>query len=181
MSKRRGGWGIVGLLLLGSVAGFGTPKCIPSPNPPKLPMLRHSGRFGSHAIRLRVLQMAGLSDSWKVTRREIGSVAGGQMVEVLEDVIVVDAPDIVWVMQPVDELQLKEGDQMLRYAHLREGRADLWANGCWYEGVNADFVTEPDGGGCSSDNCSAKVSKPGRQTWWFRVKLPDGEYRLDAK
>lgn len=119
--------------------------------------------------------MAGLSDSWKVTRREIGTVPAGVMVEVLEDVIVVDAPDIVWVTQSISELQLKEGDQILRYAHLGEGWADLWANGCWYEGVKADFVTEPDGGGCSSDNCSAKVSKPGRQTWWLRVKLPDGK------
>ena len=49
--------------------------------------------------------IAGIADSWKPTRREIGSVPAGTMVEVLEDVIVVDAPDIVWVTEPIAELK----------------------------------------------------------------------------
>ena len=48
------------------------------------------------------------------------------MVEVLEDVIVVDAPDIVRVTEPIDGLNLKDGDTILRYARLGEGWADFW-------------------------------------------------------
>ena len=93
----------------------------------------------------------------------------------LEDVIVVDAPDIVRVTEPIAPLKLKEGDTILRYSRLGEGSADLWAEGCWYEDADAGFITEPDGGGCGGSSCSAKVTKMGRQTWWFRIKLPNGK------
>ena len=97
------------------------------------------------------------------------------MVEVLEDVIVVDSPDIVRVTEPVEGLNLKEGDTILRYAHLGEGWADFWANGCWYKAADAAFITEPDGGGCGGSACSAKVTKMGQQMWWFRIRLPNGK------
>jgi hypothetical protein len=97
------------------------------------------------------------------------------MVEVLEDLIVVEAPDLVWVARPIEEMKLHEGDTILRFARLWEGWADLWANGCWYKQGNADFIVEPDGAGCGGDRCSAKVTKMGSQMGWFHIKLADGK------
>jgi hypothetical protein len=97
------------------------------------------------------------------------------MVEVLEDAIIVDAPDIVRVTEPIAELNLKEGDTILRFARLGEGRADFWTEGCWYKDADGDFIVEPDGGGCGGSSCSARVTKMGRQAWWFRIKLPSGK------
>ena len=167
------------LMLLALVLNFATAavaqyECIATPNPPKLPVTRASGRKFS-GNRVRVLQLAGIADTWKPTRREIGSVPAGTMVEVLEDLIVVDAPDVIWVSRPIVKMNLKEGDTILRYARLGEGWADLWSAGCWYKGANADFIVEPDGAGCGGSDCLAKVTKLGRRLWWFRVKLPNGK------
>ena len=160
------------LALVGRTAGQYV--CATAPNPPKLPVIRSSGRkFDGTA--LRVMQMAGIADTWKPSRREVSSVAPGTMVEILEDLIVVEAPDIVWVSRPIDEMKLKEGDTILRYARLGEGSADLWAEGCWYKDADAGFITEPDGAGCGGSECSAKVTKVGRQMWWFHVRLPSGK------
>ena len=168
------GFALSALMLICPMMGFAQYTCIPSQKPPNLPVMRASGRFRSSTAPLRVVQLAGIADSWKPTRREIASVPEGTIVEVLEDVIVVDAPDIVWVTNPIEELNLKKGDKVLRYAHLGEGWADFWAEGCWYKAANADFITEPDGGGCGGTRCAAKVTKMGKQTWWFRIKLPNG-------
>jgi len=62
-----------------------------------------------------------VSDTWKGTRHEIAAVPAGTTVEVLEDLIVVDAPDIVWVSGPIEEMNLKQGDTILRYARLGGG------------------------------------------------------------
>ena len=167
--------GFVALVLLCPAVGLAQYNCVPAADPPKLPVLRASGRVSSPRFPLRVLRLAGIADTWKPTRREIGSVPEGTMVEVLEDVIVVDAPDIVWVTKPIEELKVKEGDTILRYARLGEGWADFWVGGCWYKNSNADFIIEPDGGGCGGSRCSAKVTKPGIQTWWYRIKLPGGK------
>ena len=148
--------------------------CVAAPNPPKLPLTRPSGKFHS-GNSLKVAHLAGVADSWKPTRREIGTVPEGAMVEVIEDLIVVDAPDIVFVSAPIGEMNLKEGDTILRYARLGEASADLWTDGCWYKEVRADFVIEPDGAGCGGSDCSARVTKLGRQMWWFRIKLPNGK------
>jgi hypothetical protein len=94
---------------------------------------------------------------------------------VLEDVIVVDAPDIVRVTEPIAVLKLKEGDTILRYARLGEGWADFWAEGCWYKEASVAFIVEPDGGGCGGSSCAARVTKIGRQAWWFRIRLPNGK------
>ena len=162
-------------LLAATSAGAAQVSCTPVANPPKLPAVRPSGRVKSSGVRLRVVQLAGISDSWKDTRREIGSVAAGTMVEVLEDAIIVDAPDVVRVTDSIAELNLKEGDTILRYARLGEGWADLWAEGCWYKGADGGFITEPDGGGCGGSSCAARVTKLGRQAWWFRIKVPNGK------
>jgi hypothetical protein len=175
MSKRRFAVLFAALALSGPVAGSAQYNCVAAANPPKLPVTRASGRFTTSAAPVRVQLSAGIADSWKATRHEVGSVDPGTMVEVLEDVIVVDAPDIVRVTVPIAGLKLKEGDTILRYARLGEGFADFWAEKCWYKNVNADFIVEPDGGGCSGSDCSAKVTKPGRQMWWFRIRLPDGK------
>jgi len=161
--------------LFGAAAGWAQSTCEPSTNPPKLPVTRPSGRFSSTGTSLRIVRLAGIADTWKPARREIGNVAAGTMVEVLEDVIVVDAPDIVRVTEPISGLKLKEGDTILRYAQLGEGWADLWVESCWYKKVNADFISDPDGGGCSGSNCPAKVTKIGRQVWWVRIRLPGGK------
>ena len=168
-------FGVVALMMIGSSVGLAQYICTPSANPPKLPAVRASGRIATSGTRLRVLQMAGIADSWKPTRREIGSVQADTMVEVLEDLIVVDAPDIVRVTEPISGLKVKEGDTILRYAHLGEGWADFWADGCWYKEADGGFITEPDGGGCGGSSCSARVTKMGRQAWWFRIKLPSGK------
>jgi hypothetical protein len=175
MGNRNLSVGLFALLLICPIIGYAQYDCMRSPNPPKLPTVRPSGRFDRSAVSLRVLQLAGIADTWKATRREIGTVPAGTMVEVLEDLIVVDAPDVLWVTNPIDEMNVKEGDKILRYARLGEGRADFWVDGCWYKAVNDDFITEPDGGGCSGTNCSAKVTKMGKQTWWFRIRRPDGK------
>ena len=164
----------LGLALVGATTAAEQYKCIATPNPPKLPVTRASGR-GSSAYLVRVLQTAGIADTWKPTRREIGSVPTGTIVEVLEDLIVVDAPDIVSVSRSIEGLNLKEGDTILRFARLGEGWADFWAAGCWYKEANADFIVEPDGGGCGGARCSAKVTKMGSQMWWFHIKLPNGK------
>jgi hypothetical protein len=163
------------LVLIWPSVGLAQYNCTPSANPPKLPEVRASGRFGTAGARLKVQQLAGISDSWKPTRREIGSVAAGTTVEVLEDLIVVDAPDIVRVTEPITELKLKQGDTILRYARLGEGWADFWAEGCWYKEASGDFITEPDGGGCGGSGCAARVTKLGRQAWWFRIRMPNGK------
>jgi hypothetical protein len=166
---------IVVLLIVCHSIAFAQLTCKPAPTPPQLPVVRASGRFSTTKLPLRVMQRAGIADSWKPTRREIASIPAGTMVDVLEDVIVVDAPDVVWVTKPNEELKVKEGDTILRYAHLEEGWADLWVQGCWYKDADAGFITDPDGGGCEGANCAAKVTKVGRQTWWFRVRLPNGK------
>jgi len=176
MHRRRADFLIVPAMLLCSIASLGAPKCIPAATPPKLPAQRHSGRSLSSQGGLRIQQLGQLYDTWKpATRRQVGTVQAGSAVEVLEDLIVIDSPDIVRVMQPIEELKLNQGDQILRYAHLGEGFFDIWANGCWYEDLDASFIIEPDGGGCGGEKCSAKVTKPGLQAWWFRIKLPDGK------
>ena len=164
----------VPVLGISAVAAQDKYTCIAAPNPPKLPMTRPSGRTQS-GNSVKVAQLAGVSDTWKGTRHEIAAVPAGTTVEVLEDLIVVDAPDIVWVSAPIEEMNLKQGDTILRYARLGEGWADLWTDGCWYKGVRADFVVEPDGAGCGGSNCSGRVTKMGRQMWWFRIRLPNGK------
>ena len=168
-------FGVVALVLAWASAGPAQDNCVATANPPKVPLTRASGRFTTSAASVRVVQLAGIADSWKPTRREIGSVAAGTMVEVLEDVIVVDAPDIVRVTEAIAGLKLKEGDTILRFARLGEGWADLWAAGCWYKQANGDFITEPDGGGCGGSNCAARVTKMGSQTWWVRIRMPGGK------
>jgi hypothetical protein len=167
--------GIAALVLMCPSAGLAQYDCTPSASPPKLPAVRASGRYGASGSRLRVQQTAGIANSWKPERREIASVPAGTMVEVMEDVIVVDAPDIVRVTESMAELKLKEGDTILRYARLGEGVADFWADGCWYKEASGNFIIEPDGGGCGGSSCSARVTKLGRQAWWFRIKLPSGK------
>jgi hypothetical protein len=162
------------LVPISVVAVSGRYKCIAITNLPKLPVTRASGRVSSGNL-LRVVQLAGVADTWKPTRREIGSVQAGTMVEVLEDWIVVEAPDIVWVSRPIEEMKLREGDTIRRYARRGEGWADLWANGCWYKQANADFMVEPDGAGCGGDRYSAKVTEMGSQMWWFHIELPHGK------
>lgn len=175
MGKRRLRFGIGALALVCPIAGLAQYNCEHVVNPPKLPVIRSSGLVKSSSARLKVVQLAGIADTWKDTRREIGSVAAGTMVEVLEDAIIVDAPDIVRVTEPIAELNLKEGDTILRFARIGEGRADFWAEGCWYKDADGDFIVEPDGGGCGGSSCSARVTKMGRQAWWFRIKLPSGK------
>ena len=140
----------------------------------KPPVIGSSGSVKSSSARLKVVQLAGIAHTWKDTRREIGSVAAGTMVEVLEDTIIVDAPDIVRVTEPIAELNLKEGHTIPRFAR-GEGLADFWAEGCWYKDADGDFIVEPDGGGCGGSSCSARVTKMGRQAWWFRIMLPSGK------
>jgi hypothetical protein len=89
--------------------------------------------------------------------------------------IVVDAPDIVRVTRPIDAVKVKEGDTILRYARLGEGRSDFWTDQCWYKDADTEFIIEPDGGGCGGADCSAKVTKMGRQSWWLRIRLPGGK------
>jgi hypothetical protein len=165
---------LLALLVLYPVATFAQYSCVAAANPPKLPVTRPSGRKFSGAP-LQVAISAGITDTWKPTRREIGAVPAGTVVEVLEDVIVIEAPDIVLVSKPIAQLNLKEGDTILRYARLGEGRADLWSTGCWYKDADGDFIVEPDGGGCGGSECAAKVTKMGRQMWWFRIRLPNGK------
>jgi hypothetical protein len=121
--------GFGALALLYPIAGVAQYSCERVANPPKLPFIQSSGRVKSSSTELKVVQLAGIADTWKDTRREIGSVAAGT-VEVLEDAIVVDAPDVVRVTAPIAELNLKEGDTILRFARLGEARADFWAEGC---------------------------------------------------
>lgn len=148
-------------------------NCVAAASPPKLPVTRPSGRnFSTSPVRVSI--SAGIADTWKDIRREIGSVPAGTTVEVLEDLIVIDAPDIVRVTEPIENLHLKDGDTILRYANLGEGSADFWVKGCWYKEADAGFITEPDGAGCGGSECSAKVTKMGRQLWWFRIRLPNG-------
>jgi hypothetical protein len=158
-----------------SVSAQSKYECTAAPNPPKLPVMRPSGRFGSAAVSVRVRLSVAIADTWKPSLKEIGSVSAGTMVDVLEDMIVVDAPDIVRVIRPIEGVKVKEGDTILRYARLGEGFADLWADGCLYKDVDADFIVEPDGGGCGGPDCSAKVTKMGRQSWWLRIRLPNGK------
>ena len=78
-------------------------KCVAITNPAKLPVTRASGRVSSGNL-LRVVELAGDADTWTPTKPEIGSVQAGTMVEVLEDLIVVEAPDIVGVSRPIEEM-----------------------------------------------------------------------------
>lgn len=174
VNNRRQATVLLALLVFCQAAVFAQNNCTTAASPPKLPVTRPSGRSFTSGP-LRVTLSAGIADTWKPTRREIGYVPAGTMVDVLEDVIVVDAPDIVRVTEAIEGLNLKDGDTILRYARLGEGWADLWTTGCWYKDADAGFITEPDGGGCSSSGCSARVTKMGRQLWWFRIRLPNGK------
>lgn len=162
------------LAVCGCAAAADKSDCQTMPNAPKLPVTRPSGRVSAGGL-LKVSFLAGVADTWKPTRRETASVAAGTLVEVLEDLIVVEAPDVVWVSNAIEAMNLKQGDTILRYARLGEGWADLWTDGCWYKDADGGFITEPDGGGCGGSSCSAKVTKMGRQMWWFHVRLPNGK------
>jgi hypothetical protein len=165
------------LTIAGVICGSAQSKyeCVAAANPPKLPVMRTSGRFGSAPVTVQVRISAAIADTWKPSLKEIGSVSAGTTVEVLEDMIVVDAPDIVRVTGPVAGLNIKEGDTILRYARLGEGSSDFWADSCWYKDANSDFIVEPDGGGCGGSDCAAKVTKMGKQKWWVRIRLPGGK------
>ncbi len=163
------------VLLLAAHSALGQ-NCTPMANPPKLPEIRPDVRARADAPwRLKTIVRGAVSDTWKPTRRETGTFQADTEVEVLENLIVVDQPDILRITRPVPQLKAEEGDTVLRYARLGEGWADLWFAGCWYRGFDASFVTEPDGGGCGGSSCAAKVTKSGRQIWWFRIKLPNGK------
>ena len=168
---------LVTLMLAWTTVGLAQSKyeCIAAANPPKLPVTRPSGRFGSAPAKVQVQLSAKIADTWKPSLKEIGSVLAGTTVEVLEDMIVVDAPDIVRVTGPVAGLDVKEGDTILRYARLGEGASDFWTGSCWYKDANTDFIVEPDGGGCGGSDCSAKVTKMGKQKWWVQIRLPSGQ------
>lgn len=165
---------LVALVPVCAAMAMGQNPCIATPAPPKLPVTRASG-FNFSGKPLKVVLLADMADTWKSTRREVGVVPVGTLVEVLEDIIVVEAPDVVWVSRPIDEMKLKEGDTILRYARLSEASADLWAEGCWYKQAHADFIVEPNGAGCGGADCAAKVTKLGRQMWWFHIRLPNGK------
>jgi hypothetical protein len=158
-----------------SVSAQSKYECITAQSPPKLPVTRPSGRFGSAPVSVRVRLPVAIADTWKPSLKEIGSVPAGTMVDVLEDMIVVEAPDIVRVIRPIAGVKVKEGDTILRYARLGEGRSDFWADQCWYKDADTEFIVEPDGGGCGGSDCSAKVTKMGRQSWWLRIRLPNGK------
>ena len=174
MSSRLRHFALFALLTCGFASAADRPSCVAAPNPPKLPVTRPSGRMAAVGS-LKVFFLAGLADTWKSGRREIAAVPAGTTVEVTEDLIVVDAPDVVWVSTSIDELHVKPGDTILRYARLGEGWADMWIDGCWYKDADGGFITEPDGGGCGGSSCAARVTKLGRQMWWFHVRLPDGK------
>ena len=144
-------------------------------------MTRPSGRFGSAPVTVRVQLSAKIADTWKPSLKEIGLVVAGTNVEVLEDMIVVDGPDIVRVTRPVAGLNVKEGDTILRYTRLGEGSSDLWTGGCWYKDANSEFIVEPDGGGCGGSDCAAKVTKMGKQKWWLRIRLARRTSRMDVE
>jgi hypothetical protein len=165
------------LALVSVTSGLAQSKyeCAAAANPPKLPVMRTRGRFGSAPVTVQVRLSAKIADTWKPSLKEIGSVLAGTTVEVLEDMIVVDAPDIVRVTGPVAGLNIKEGDTILRYARVGEGTSDFWTGSCWYKDANSEFIVEPDGGGCGGSDCSAKVTKMGKQKWWVRIRLPGGQ------
>ena len=55
------------LVPISVVAVSGQYKCVAITNPPKLPLTRGSGRV-SYGNLLRVVQLAGVADTWKPTR-----------------------------------------------------------------------------------------------------------------
>jgi hypothetical protein len=160
------------LLLLTSVL-LVAQNCETMPNPPKLPVVREDVR--EVPFRLRTSVAGTLADTWKPARKQTATFQADIDIEVLETLIVVESPDILWINLEMPSLKAKAGDKLLRYARLEEGFADLWINGCWYKDFDDSFVTEPDGGGCASANCAAKVTRPGHQTWWFHIKFPNGQ------
>jgi hypothetical protein len=123
---------------------------------------------GMHKLRGAAM----VFDTWKPLRRRIAVLEDGTPVIVLSGLSEVSKPDLITVTSPLPELQLKPGDSLLRYISRGEGYGDFWAKGRWYNALDGSFVTEADGTGCQS-HCKARVTEPGRQTWWFRVRLTD--------
>lgn len=163
---------ILGLLLLPSL-GLLAQDCTPMPNPPKLPVVRENAQHVTSTLKTR---MSGtLFDTWKPARKPIATFGADTEVSVVESISVVESPAILRASKQIPQLKTEAGDQLLRYSRFPEGFADLWINGCWYKHVDASFVIEPNGEGCSHADCAAKVTKPGRETLWFRVKLPNGK------
>jgi hypothetical protein len=144
------------------------------PKPPLLPavaqdLLPGEGwRLGAYKLRGQAV----IFDTWKPHRRQLAVLDAGTPVTMLSGLCEVSKPDLVTATAPIPELQLNPGDNFLRYTYHGEGFADFWAKGRWYSDIDGAFIREVEGTGCQSE-CKARVTEPGRKTWWFRVRLID--------
>jgi hypothetical protein len=84
----------------------------------------------------------------------------------------VDAPDIVWVFTPIEEMNLEQGDTILSYARFSEGWADLWSDGCWLKRY-APTLSLSRWRRLRRFKLRGESHQDGRQTWWFCIQFPN--------
>ena len=101
--------------------------------------MRTSGRFGSAPVTVQVRLSAKIADTWKPSLKEIGSVLAGTTVEVLEDMIVVDAPDIVRVTQLWQGWTLRKATPSCAMRDWEKRSSDFWAESFSLQGREYGF------------------------------------------
>jgi hypothetical protein len=121
-----------------------------------------------------VLSETQMYSTWKNEgRKNVVTLAKGQIVTGLTGVHLTFEPDRIRVLKAMPELRVQPGDIILRYMYQGEGFADIWVNGEWKKSYDCSFVTEEDDSGCLR-NCSARVISEGRKEWWVRIQTAGG-------
>ena len=143
-----------------------------APLPPVItqPVLPGEG-WGQGPYHLRT--QTTIFDTWKSAHIVLARLTPGSSVILMSGLSKVDKPDSIEVTSDIPWLFLSRGDTILRYVQRGEGNADFWAKGRWYTNGDLGWVKNADGSGCQGE-CKAQEKEPGRSSWWFKVRLPDG-------
>jgi hypothetical protein len=155
--------------------GTSTDSSIPEP---KLPVIDYDACPGKGRIvpNWKIRRHSPLYSSWQDDRTQTGTLKPGEKVTVLKGVNVIGKPDRIMVTRPFPDIYLKPGDIILRYGHLGEGVANIWAKGVWHKEYDLWRTTGKDGRtGClAQDECNSKVIEEGIQEHWVQVKTSGG-------
>jgi hypothetical protein len=150
--------------------------CVPMAQPPPTPAVTLNALRGEGCVpgtAMTIMRTLKVFNDWKPDRKPAGTLHIGEHVVLVNAVSIVEHPDVLVAHAPVPSLHVSPGDTMLRYTHFGEGESQLWVRGCWYAQADASFVRNAGGTGCRNQ-CSAQETEPGKQLWWYQVRLRNG-------
>lgn len=113
-------------------------------------------------------------DTFRETRRRVGTIHKGEKVVALGGFVVTYRPGVIYLDRDVPEKGLRRGDRILTYALIGEGFSQVWFQGRFYEQFDISFTKWPDGTGCGGAHCAATCLDLGKKTWWAELRLESG-------